>query len=145
LRCSPLCSVIAAAVTREEYQTRKQRLAEQLRTGIELLQAAHRRQMAALEVLWIGTGEKPAAAVTVPPAPPPRQKTGELYGHVVGALAKVPDVFTRDDLLACLGYQPNRASLYRILQDLIAGFRAGQPSRTARRPLSVSTGLVHWG
>ena len=93
---------------------------EQLRTGIELLRAAHRRQVEALEVLWNGKGEKPVAARSVAPTPVPRQKTGELYSDVVGALAKVPDVFTRDDLLACLGYQPNRASLYRILQDLIA-------------------------
>lgn len=135
-------------MTRDEYEQRKQRLDEQLRAGIELLQAAHQRQVRALDVLWMTGGEEgvkipllaeaPAAApLPVPPPAPPRARrgAGELFSEVLEALANVPEVFTRSHVCAQLGYEPDRGSLYRVLQELIAeGFLALQLRGQGRTP-----------
>ena len=39
-------------MTRQEFEERRQRLDEELRTGIELLEASHRARVRALEHLW---------------------------------------------------------------------------------------------
>ncbi|MGH7486800.1 MAG: hypothetical protein ACREMY_14545 [bacterium] len=36
------------------------------------------------------------------------------------ALQQVPEVFNRNDICEALGYDPDRGSLYRVLQDLRA-------------------------
>jgi hypothetical protein len=76
-------------MTEEEYQHRKRRLEEQLRQGLELLQAAFRE---ALELVWTATAEKDAvlprtaseASPSPQPAAParPRQKRGQLLKEV---------------------------------------------------------------
>jgi hypothetical protein len=128
-------------MTREEYEERKRRLGEQLRAGIELLEAANRQQLRALDLVWMTTAEEevalppltaealsrpqaqPAAAPPpAPPAPPPRparRAAWQLQNEVETALAGVPDVFDRNDLCRALGYEPDRGSLYRALQQLI--------------------------
>jgi hypothetical protein len=128
-------------MTREEYEDRKHRLDEQLRAGVELLEAAHRQQVRALDLVWMTTvdeplsfsrlpaeasarPEAPPAAATVParPAPPPkppRRAAWQLQEEVEAALAHVPEVFDRNDLCRALGYEPDRGSLYRTLWDLI--------------------------
>jgi hypothetical protein len=123
-------------MTRNEYERHKQRLDEELRSGMEMLTAAHRHQLRALEMVWAATGEEgaaispptvaPAAPGLVaarPPAAPPkprRHKSGELFEAVRTALAQVPETFNRNDVCAALGYNPDRSSLYRVLQDLEA-------------------------
>jgi hypothetical protein len=56
----------------------------------------------------------------VPPDPAPsqprRRGPGELEEEVEAALRKVPEEFDRNDVCQALGYEPERASLYRILQ-----------------------------
>jgi len=120
---------------RDEYEQRKQRLETQLREGIALLEAAHRQQVRALELVWMTTAEEdlafspelaaqPAAVRSgSPPAPAPsrprRRGPGELEEEVEDALAVVPDSFDRNDICRVLGYEPNRGSLYRILQELV--------------------------
>jgi hypothetical protein len=121
---------------REEYEQRKQRLEEQFREGTALLEAAHRQQLRALELVWMTTAEEdlafgagptaePAAVPRnpSPPAPPrPRRRgAGELEEEVGAALASVPEVFDRNDVCRVLGYEPDRGSLYRILQELVNG------------------------
>ena len=58
-----------------------------------------------------------------PPAPPPsrprRRGPGELEEEVEDALTVVPESFDRNDVCRVLGYEPNRGSLYRILQELV--------------------------
>jgi|SRR6185295_5511179 len=118
-------------MTRNEYEQRMQRLDEQLRTGIELLQTAHRQQVRALELVWTTSAEedaeipkagvRPAAQpIARAPARPPRRRAWELYNEVRGVLARVPEVFDRNHVCEQLGYEPDRGSLHRVLQELIA-------------------------
>ncbi|HKI04654.1 MAG TPA: hypothetical protein VKK31_21925 [Thermoanaerobaculia bacterium] len=110
-------------MTRDEFEQRKQRLDEQLRAGIELLTAAHGRQVQALNVIRMTDdhGEELAAAPLPLPAPSraPRRSAGGLYLEVLDALANVSVVFDRNHVCAQLGYEPDRGSLYRVLQELI--------------------------
>lgn len=111
---------------RDEYEQRKQRLETQLREGIALLESAHRQQLRALELVWMTTAEEdlalgaaPAAAVPVAPAPPSRRTPWEIIQDLAAALPKVPEVFDRNRLHEALGYEPDRSSLHRILQQLV--------------------------
>lgn len=120
---------------RDEYEQRKQRLETQLREGIALLESAHRQQIRALELVWMTTAEEDLAAPAEPatvrsePSPPVsapaaphgsrRRGPGELEEEVESALAGVPEVFDRNDVCRMLGYEPDRGSLYRVLQELV--------------------------
>ena len=61
-----------------------------------------------------------AATPSVSLPRPGRRKAGELFEAVRTALAQVPETFNRNDICAALGYNPDRSSLYRVLQDLEA-------------------------
>lgn len=121
-------------MTRDEYEKRKQRLEDQLREGKELLEAAHRQQLRALEMIWMTTAEEdlpltgpPRAASPAPappqptvPARPARRAAWALQDDVEDALPKLPELFDRNDIRRALGYDPDRTSLFRILQLLVA-------------------------
>jgi hypothetical protein len=122
-------------MTHDEYEKRKRRLEEELRAGVELLETAHRHQLRALQLVWAATGGE---GVEIPPpvvvatslgvtapiilaaaAPQPaRRGPWALFNDVVDALAKVPEVFDRNDICRVLGYEPDRGSLYRTFQEL---------------------------
>jgi hypothetical protein len=115
-------------MTEEEYQQHKRRLEEQLRQGVELLQAAFR---GALELVWMATAEKDAvlprsasgsakSSSSPPPAAParPRQKRGQLWEDIGAVLDRLPEVFDRDDLVKALGYEPDRSALHRVMTGL---------------------------
>lgn len=125
-------------MTRKEYEASKARIEEHLRVGVELLQAAYRQQMEALELVWRGHTEEPAAIVParVEETPVPRRRcVGELYGEIQDALSHLPEVFHRGHVCDQLGYQPDRSSVYRALQELVAeGFLAVQTPGDNRRP-----------
>lgn len=118
-------------MTREEYEQRKLRLAEQLREGVALLEEGYQRQLRALELIWMadsnGAAAPPrqnpvaAAVPAVPPAKPSRHRLapGQLREDVETVLAQVPEVFDRNDLLRALGYEPERSSLHRVLDRLV--------------------------
>lgn len=126
-------------MTRDEYEKRHRRLAEELRAGVELLEAAYRSQVRALQLVWAAAGGdveippsvvatfpgEPAAAApafpALPAAPPPPARRGawDLFNDVQGAIDEAPEVFDRNDICRILGYEPNRGSLYRTLQELI--------------------------
>jgi hypothetical protein len=126
------CNV--ANMTREEYEQRKRRLEEQLRTGVELLEAAYREQMRALDLVWMARSEegvplpppalKTASSVAREEAPPrpapavPRRPRGDLNEEVTAALDSLPEVFDRNQVCEVLGYQPDRSTLFRVLQQL---------------------------
>ncbi|HEX9941526.1 MAG TPA: hypothetical protein VGG03_05905 [Thermoanaerobaculia bacterium] len=142
-------------MTQEEYELCKRGLEEQLHAGIELLQAVYRQQVRALDLLWRSGAEEDAkfalAAETLPaslavPAvlqAPPRRKAGELRDDVWKALANVPEVFTRNDVCEQLGYEPNRGSLYRILQDLLGeGVLSMEYIGEGRQPSRYRKGTV---
>lgn len=120
-------------MTRDEYERRQQRLEEQHREGMALLEAAHRQQLRALELIWMTTAEEdlpvsrtapsPAAHPPAPsgPAKPERRPAWALLDDIEEALPKLPEVFDRNDLCRALGYEPDRSSLFRMFQDLING------------------------
>jgi hypothetical protein len=118
-------------MTRDEYEERRKRMDKELRAAIELLQAAHAAQVRALDLVWMSSGDHaPAVAPPLgepmaPGAPPAsakmkRQPIGQLYEDVCTALERCPERFDRGDVCRLLGYEPNRGSLYRVLQELIA-------------------------
>lgn len=127
---------------REEYEQRKRRLETQLQEGIDLLKAGFRDQLRALEMVWTTTAEEeeippqapaeasrevpPAALVQTSAAPQPaessrpRQKRGQLWKDIDAALDHLPQVFNRHHLVKALGYEPDRASLHRVMKGLVA-------------------------
>ncbi len=132
-----------------ELLQRKRELDERLRAGIELLEAAHRAEVRALETLWVSYGEpeSPGGAVTllVPEAPAPpaapaqpsrmRREAWTLHEEVLKALDQVPQKFDKNDVCRALGQTPQRASLHRVLQDLIFdGTLEVEYSGIGRRP-----------
>jgi hypothetical protein len=52
------CDGIPPTMTHDEYEKRKRRLDEDLRVGVELLEAAHRHQLRALQLVLVATGEE---------------------------------------------------------------------------------------
>jgi len=144
-------------MTREEYEDRRRRLDEQLRAGVELLEAAHRQQVRALDLVWMTTADEavalpsfpaesssrpdaqpaaaPAQAPSGPPPRPARRTAWQLQDDVEAALAQVPDVFDRNELCRSLGYEPDRGSLYRTIWDLIGkGVLALEDRGSGRTP-----------
>ncbi|HEV2853216.1 MAG TPA: hypothetical protein VHC97_10475 [Thermoanaerobaculia bacterium] len=116
---------------RNEYEQRKRILDEQLRMALDLVHAGHRAQVQMLEMLWRTSGGEAAEAseapsLPVPPeaplpsSPPTKQRRNahELYFEVVEALPQLPEDFTKNDVLRCLGHSPDRASLFRVLATL---------------------------
>ena len=123
-------------MTQNEYEQSKRRLEEQRRAGVELVERAYEAQVRALDLVWMlqgGMGTPPLPAETVaaappspgpPPAPvsperPPHKLGAEVTADVQARLPELPEVFTRHDLCQALGYQPDRAVLYRVLQNLV--------------------------
>jgi hypothetical protein len=115
-------------MTRDEYEARKRRLEEDLRSGMELLQAAFQTQFRALEMVWMGASGEPVSmpqAAPVPASPPPEEKrparrsVGEVHTDLVTALPSLPETFDRGDICRAIGYQPDRVALYRLLNELV--------------------------
>ena len=116
-------------MTREEFEQHRRWLDEQLRVGVELLQAAHATQVRALQLLWASASggaaapgsppSDPGARNAAPPQKTPRRHAYELEGEVRTALARCPEVFDPRDLCSALGYEPHRASLHRVLEKLV--------------------------
>lgn len=48
-----------------------------------------------------------------------RQAPGELARQVRAALARLPEDFDKNDLCQALGRVPDRASLHRVLQNMV--------------------------
>jgi hypothetical protein len=117
-------------MTQNEYEHYRRRLDEQLASGIELLKAAHAQQVHALELVWkMGSREEPGRATALAPgleapsAPaqpsrPSRRRAWELIDDIVDVLPRLPEVFDRGAVIQALGYEPDRSSLFRTLQEL---------------------------
>jgi hypothetical protein len=136
-------------MTRELYEEQQRRLAEQHRSLVEMVDSAYQTQLRALEMVWrMMSGEGPtdprpaSAPSAVPPqapAPTPparrRRRAGELYEEVRAALPRLPEPFAFSDVCRALGYNPDRGSLYRVLQDLKdLGYIALHSQGTGKQP-----------
>ncbi len=111
-------------MTDEDLAQRKRTLDLQLEAGISLLRDSHRAQVQALERLWAVTREESPDAVKTPvpaaasPAKRPRRPAGSLYDEVVSALDRISGDFNKNDICRLLDSSPDRASLFRVLQQL---------------------------
>jgi hypothetical protein len=121
-------------MTRDDYEEQKRRIAEQRRALIELAENAYEYQVRALDTVWRmmsgeGAGDLLPAptAPSPPPAPAPsapvtrvrrRLRAGELYNDIVEALPRLGDSFIHSDISQAIGYEAERGSLYRTLQEL---------------------------
>lgn len=135
-------------MTQAEYEHSKQRLEEQRRAGVELVERAYQAQVRALELVWMlqgGTGPTalpPGTVITAPPppAPPPaaqpQPKKGlEVEDDVYARFWQLPEVFTRRDVCRLLDYEPDRAVLHRILKKLLRdGFTSVESPGDGQRP-----------
>jgi hypothetical protein len=117
-------------MTREDYETQKQRLAEQHRSLVEMVDAAYQAQLRALDMVWrMFSGEGAPQPRAAPPPPPPaapvapvpkrRLKAGELKNDVAAVLPRLPEIFIFSDVYKAIGYAPDRGSLHRALHELI--------------------------
>lgn len=118
-------------MTRNEYEQRKQRLEQQLRAGIELLESAYRAQGRALDLVWMLQAEEAVAGpVLDAPTPakqeplpaanvPRRRRPDEVIADLNETFWRLPKTFTRGDVCEALGYEPERGGLYRILQGMV--------------------------
>lgn len=111
-------------MTQPEYEQLKTRLEEQRRMGMELVERAYETQMRALEMVW--TMQAGSGPVTVPgPAPPPPERPrhrmpDEVTRDICAIFPSLPERFSRRDVCAALGYEPDRGALYKALQKLAA-------------------------
>jgi hypothetical protein len=113
---------------RNEFERGKERLAEQRRSAIELVEAGYQAQLRALETYWsLQTGEGSSRAVVSPPpsalpprvTPPPRQRSAsQVNADVRKAFPRFPETYTRHDACEALGYVPYRGALYLSLEKL---------------------------
>lgn len=112
-------------MTDPEYEQLKKHLEEQRRIGMELVERAYEAQMRALEMIrTLQAGSGPVAVpATAPPPPPeqPRHRTApEVWADVRAIFPSLPQRFSRRDVCAALGYEPDRGALYKTLQGLAA-------------------------
>jgi hypothetical protein len=91
--------------------------AAELRAAIELLESAHRLQVRALELTWTMLSQESAAPAAALPAEP---KVEDSEGDLLTVISRCPDVFDRNDVCRQLGFEPERSTLYRALQALVA-------------------------
>lgn len=130
----------------DDYERKRRALDEQLEAGFEILRAAHRAQVRALDLVWMSSAENPAplpvstgggdfgvrlsapvppsspppaAATAAPPPRPPRLGGYALLDAIEALLPRLPALFDRSDLEPLLPLPPERSSLYRAFQDLV--------------------------
>lgn len=120
-------------MTQSEYEERRRQLDAQLRAEVELLYQAYLVRLRALDTMRLGGGlnaplqlAPPALAdllpspAASPAAAPARRRQGawSVLEEVSEALDQLEDTFTRDDVCRVLGYEPKRATLFRVFQTL---------------------------
>jgi hypothetical protein len=111
-------SVIVHVMIRDEYERRKQRIEEQLRAAVDLMESGYRAQIRALDLVWMVQTEEDAEAPSPPPrqepVPPPelprRRSAPEVDADVRESFPRLPATFTRRDVCAVLGYEPDRGA-----------------------------------
>ncbi|HEY3567333.1 MAG TPA: hypothetical protein VGP73_05305 [Thermoanaerobaculia bacterium] len=111
-------------MTDPEYEQLKKHLEEQRRIGMELVERAYEAQVRALEMIRTLQGSAGPVALPAqgpPPAPErPRHRTAaEVTADIVKIYGSLPETFSRREICAALGYEPDRAVLYKALKELV--------------------------
>lgn len=109
---------------RSEFESRKRELEERLEEDLELVRAGHRARLRALEALFYAAqGETAGDTPAQRPPAPARKKVVEPRPNVLRELDdvwdKVPAEFDKRDIYRTLGYQPHRATLARVISQLL--------------------------
>jgi hypothetical protein len=148
-------------MTRDEYEQSKARIQTQHRAAVELMDAAFKAQLGALDLVWMIQGGQggagvaaslgaaapaaPPSAIPEAPAPPRRKSSPQVENDIVAAYWKLPETFTLHEVRQVLGYKPQRGALYRALRELEkrghirveqpgSGHRASVYRRTPKKP-----------
>jgi hypothetical protein len=110
-------------MTRNEYEAQRRRLDQEMRVAIELVKAGHQAKIQVLDLMLTMSGEGAPEPVAAPPSPEPeprlrRRGAGELMEEVKDILPQLPALFTKDHVEKALEEPADRASLFRVLQEL---------------------------
>lgn len=107
---------------RSEYERRRRALEETLEGELATLRAAHQIRLRSLEALWLADPEEDAPPQTpaAPPMPPPsRPALPQISVALEEILPRLPEVFDKGDVVRLLGWSPSRATLHRVLGNLV--------------------------
>ena len=116
----------------DDFERQRRMLEEQLESDLELVRAAHRTKLRALEALRSAAADaEPSLPLNQPlrearDAPVPgssvvRNPPGQLIETLEDAWDQIPTEFDKRDLYHILGYQPARATVDRALSELLLG------------------------
>jgi len=109
-------------VDQNEFERRKRAIEEQLLADIEVLRAAARIKIAALEALASAKprSASPDHAKTPAPSPAREVRLGGTMHDIMDTLPQLPEVFDKTDVSRILGFEPNRAALHRACNRLVS-------------------------
>lgn len=125
---------------RSEYEQRRRALEETFEAEIATVRAAQEIRRRAFEALWRADLEddEPSEAPAAPALPPPPPL--DLTTALEEILPRLPEVFDKNDVVRLLGWDPPRATLFRVLQNLVfkglltvEHYGAGRVSTTYRK------------
>ena len=115
-----------------EYQRLRRTIEERLAADLELIQAAHRARLEALDALRLASAHeessRPEPSTSVPRtaepaatvAAVPKLQRGDLFKAVLEIFPDLPESFDKSDVVRLLGYEPNRPGLHRVWDKLTA-------------------------
>ncbi len=104
---------------RSEYEQRRRALEETFEAEIATVRAAQQIRRRAFEALWLADLEEdaPSEAPAAPPMPPPPPL--HMATALEEILPRLPEVFDKNDVIRLLGWTPARATLFRVLDNLV--------------------------
>jgi hypothetical protein len=114
-----------------EYERLRRDIEERLAADLELIHAAHRARLEALDALRLASaGEdrsRPEPSASVPQTDSPetpvavqKRQRGDLFIEVLKIFPDLPGSFDRSDVARLLGYEPSRPGLHRVWDKLAA-------------------------
>jgi len=121
-------------MTKAEYEEKKLELETRRRIAIQLLQQGYEAQLRALESAWSQRAETvpgpevhridettaPAGEAAPVQHPPWAFLPGGLLESIRKAVAQLPVEFRKEDIVRLLGFTPERSSLHRAMDTLMA-------------------------
>lgn len=125
---------------RSEYEQRRRALEEACQADLELIRSAHEARLRSLEALWLADPEEEESEAPPPTPvahPAPRPVRPPLAQALGAALPGLPEVFDKNDVIRALGWTPDRAALFRALENLVHQRRIAVERFGAGRVMTV--------
>jgi hypothetical protein len=121
-------------MTKAEHEEKKRELETRHRISLQFLQKGYEAQLRILESAWDQAAKAPPepearrreeaaapAAEAAPAEQPPRAYLpGGLLESVRQAMEQLPKEFKKEDIIRLLGFMPERSSLHRAMDTLLA-------------------------